>query len=287
MTAGGTVLVTGATGRVGGQVLAQLTARGVPVRAMTRDPARAAFPDGVDVVAGSPSDAAAVAAALDGVEGVFLVLVGDVVEQARGFAAGLAASTGGVLRRVVLLSSLSVLHPVAHSIRDAHCEAECVISKIVSETTFLRPGPFHSNSFWWAESVRGTGTVRCLVGNRPGAPIDPADVAEIGVRALTETGHAGASYELTGPHLLTSGDQTRIIGAAIGRVVGFETATHDEAVAAFSAAGSAPDVAAGNVTALRSRQVPWGRATDTAATLLGRPPRSFRVWAAENASVFS
>lgn len=286
MTAG-TVLVTGATGRVGGQVLAQLTARGVPVRAMTRDPARAAFPDGVDVVAGGPGDAAAVAAALDGVEAVFLVLVGDVVEQVRGFAEGVAAAAGGGPRRVVLLSSSSVLHPVAHRIGDEHREAERVISTIAPETTFLRPGPFHSNSFWWAGSIRSTGSVRCLVGNRAGAPIDPADVAEIGVRALTESGHAGAAYELTGPHLLTSGDQTRIIGAAVGRVIGFETATHDEAVAAFTAAGSEPDVAAGNLTALRSRQVPWGRATDTATTLLGRAPRSFRAWVADHAAVFS
>ncbi|MGP4020945.1 NAD(P)H-binding protein [Saccharopolyspora sp. 5N708] len=277
-------LVTGATGRVGGRVLARLVERGLPVRALTRNPGRARLPAAVEVAAGAPGDADAVAAALTGVTAAFVVLVGDVERQAREFAA--ATKAAGAPRRLVLLSSSSVLHPVRHRIGDEHREAEEVLSGVVEEWTCLRPGPFHSNALWWAKSIRETGEVRCLIGNRPGSPIDPDDVAAIAVRALTEPGHAGQAYPLTGPQVLTSGDQVRILARATGRPIEFEVASEDEAVATFAAVGGDRAVAEGNVAALRSRQVPWGWPTGVTEQLLGRPARSFHSWAADNVAAF-
>jgi len=233
---------------------------------------------------GSPGDTAAVTAALDGVDAVFLVLVGDVETEVRGFTAALSAAAAPP--RVVLLSSSSVVHPVPHRIAEEHRAAETAVAAATARWTFLRPGPFHSNALWWTGSVRGTGTVRCLVGNRPGAPIDPDDVAAVAVRALTEDGHDGLAYELTGPQTLTSGDQVRILARAAGRPIRFEVAAAEQAVAVFTAAGSDPVAAEGNVAALRSREVPWGRPNGTAERLLGRPPRPFHAWAAEHAAAF-
>ncbi|OLR89593.1 NAD(P)H-binding protein [Actinokineospora bangkokensis] len=277
------ILVTGATGTVGGGVLTRLLERGERVRALTRNP-DAALPEGVEVAVGAPRDTAAVTAALDGVDAVFLVLVGDVEAEVRGFTAALAA----VRRppRVVLLSSLSVLHPVPHRIAEEHRAAEAAVAAATERWTFLRPGPFHSNALWWSGSVRGTGTVRCLVGNRPGAPIDPGDVAAVAVAALTEEGHTGHAYDLTGPQVLTSGDQARILARAAGRPIAFEVAPAEQAVAVFASAGGDRAVAEGNVAALRSREVPWGYPTGTAERLLGRPARTFHAWAAEHAAAF-
>ncbi|MGQ0840963.1 NAD(P)H-binding protein [Actinokineospora sp.] len=278
------ILVTGATGKVGGRVLARLVARGLPVRALTRDPAKAEFPAGVEVATGSPADTDAMTAALDGVDAVFAVLVGDVAAQVGGFAAAVEAAD---TRRVVLLSSSAVNHPVRHRIGDEHRAAEVALAAVAQEWTFLRPGPFHSNALWWVRSVRESGTVRCLVGNRPGAPIDPDDVAAVAVRALTEDGHAGMAYELTGPQVLTSGDQVRILARTAGRAIGFEVATEAQAVDTFAAIGGDRVVAEGNVAALRSRSVPWGRVDTTAERLLGRAPRRFHDWADEHRAVFA
>ncbi len=279
------ILVTGATGRVGGRVLARLAEAGAPARALTRDPSRASFPDGVETAVGSPGDTAAAAAALRGATAVFLVLVGDVATEVRGFAAAVRGLDAPP--RIVLLSSSSVLHPVRHRIGDEHAEAEAAVAVLGPEWTFLRPGPFHSNALWWAGSIRQTGAVRCLVGNRPGAPIDPDDVAAIAVSALTEPGHAGLAHDLTGPQTLTSGDQVRVLSRVVGRPIGFAVATEEQAVEAFARAGGDRAAAAGNIAALRSRLVPWAVPNGAARRLLGREPRRFHDWAAANAAAFS
>lgn len=215
---------------------------------------------------------------------MFVVLVGDVEAQAHQLAA--AARAAHDLRRVVLLSSSSVLHPVRHRIAAEHRIAEEVLGEAVTEWTFLRPGPFHSNALWWSKSIRDTGTARCLVGNRAGAPIDPGDVAAVAVAALTEDGHNGKAYELTGGQVLTSGDQVRIIAAVTGRKLNFEVASEEEAVDVFTAICGDREIAAANVAALRSALTPWARPVSTVCQLLGRPPRTFRAWAIENAAAF-
>lgn len=278
------ILVTGATGKVGRHVVTGLLNRGHRVRALSRNPRRAAVPIGVEVVAGSPSDAESCAKALEGVHTAFVILVGDVETQAKEFAAALKRMTSRC--RLVLLSSASVLHPLPHRISEEHRRAEELLSGTSTEWTFLRPGPFHSNALWWANSIRSSGRARCLVGNQPGAPIDPADVAAVAVRALTEDGHLNAAYQLTGAQVLTSAEQVRIIAEVIGQPVEFEVATKKETVATFTALGGDRRNAEANAVALRSSKVPWARPVHTAATLLGRPPRSFRSWAAEHAALF-
>lgn len=278
------ILVTGATGKVGRHVVTGLLAQGHRVRALSRTPRAAALPAGVEVVAGSPADAESCAAALAGAHAAFVVLAGDVATQAREFAAAVKAAGGGC--RVVLLSSASVLHPLRHRIGDEHRQAEELLSGAAGEWAFLRPGPFHSNALWWASSIRDSGRARCLVGNQPGASIDPADVAAIGILALTGAGQPGATYQLTGAQVLTSAEQVQIIAEVIGRHIEFEVVTTKEAVATFTALGGDPDAAAANVAALRSPQVPWARPVRSAAELLGRPPRSFRSWVAEHAARF-
>ena len=278
------ILVLGATGKVGRSVVDELVARGRPVRAVSRRPDTAGLPPAVEVREGSPQDVTALTAALDGVDAAFVVLVGDVEAQACGVAA--AASVVGQLKRLVLLSSASVVHPVAHRIGEEHRVAEDVLSQVVPTVTRLRPGPFHSNSLWWAHAIRDTGRVRCLVGNQPVAPVDPADVAAVGVAALTTDGHAGRAYELTGPQVLTSADQVRVLEEVLGRPIGFDVATQEQAVGVFSAITGDPVTAAGNVRALHSPQVPWARVSPLGTEILGRRLRTYREWATAHRDLF-
>ncbi|MCE7081124.1 SDR family oxidoreductase [Streptomyces sp. ST2-7A] len=277
------LLVTGATGKVGRHVVRGLVGQGVPLRALSRRPDRARLPAGVEVAAGSPEDTASVAAALADVDRAFVVLVGDVEAQARGFAAAARSATG--LRHVVLLSSSAACHPVPHRIRDEHIAAEGIIRAAVPSTAVLRPGPFHSNSLWWAGQIKETGRARCLVGDNPGAPVDPADVAAVGVAALSPE-HGGRVHELTGPEVLTSGKQVAMLGGLLGRPLDFEVATEEEAVATFTAITGDRPTAEGNVRALHSPEVPWNRVLPTVAEVLGRPARPYLSWATEHIGAF-
>jgi uncharacterized protein YbjT (DUF2867 family) len=278
------ILVVGGTGKVGRHVVTGLVARDESVRVLSRRPDSAGMPAPVEVVAGSPAEPASVAAALEGVDRAFVTIVGDVETQARSVAEGVRVA-GGV-KRVVLMSSSAVRHPVRHRIADEHRAAEEILRDVAPEVTVLRPGPFHSNALWWAPSIRSAGHVRCSIGNQPGAPIDPADVAAVGIVALLGAGHAGKVHELTGPEVLTSADQTEILSRVLGRPLTFDVAPEEETVARFAAITGDRPAAEGNVRALRSPEVPWRRANSAVAELTGRPARRFEDWAADNAALF-
>lgn len=286
------ILVSGATGKVGRQVVRQLLDRdhagaGHGIRALSRDPANADLPGGVDIVVGDPADRESLRKALAGVEAVFVVLVGDVETQAREFAAAVREAAGE-LRRVVLLSSSSVRHPVRHRIGDEHRVAEDLFMEAARDTslTVLRPGPFHSNALWWSASIRGQGFARCLVDNGPTVPVDPLDIAAVAVRVLAGDGPVNPVLEITGGEVLTSADQVRILAEVTGRPIRFEVATRAEAVEAFTAVGGDRVAAETNVAALHSPLVPWAVPVDTIARLLGRPPRDFRSWAVDHVALF-
>ncbi|MFF4173840.1 NAD(P)H-binding protein [Streptomyces sp. NPDC001744] len=276
-------LVTGATGKVGREAVDQLLALGLPVRALSRSPEEANLPGGVDVVAGSPADPASLTAAFDGVTAALVVLSGDVGGEAAHVAA--AARAAGT-SRIVLLSSAGIEHPVPHGIAEEHRAAEVVIEGSGVPWTFLRPGPFHANTSWWIRTVRESGSVRCWIGNNPGAPIDEYDIASAAVVALTRDGHLGKSYLLTGPETLTSEEQARILGGVLGRELEFSVAPPEEVVDVFAGITGDRPAAESNVAALRSPEVPWARPTGAVRDLTGRDPRPYRRWAAENAALF-
>ncbi|WP_017604183.1 SDR family oxidoreductase [Nocardiopsis alkaliphila] len=283
------ILVLGATGTVGRPVVEELVEQGHRVRALSRTPEHAGLPEKVEVLQGSVSEGARVVAALEGVRSVFVILSGDVAGQAAALAEAVAGSAPvreGCLEHIVLLSSASVLHPLEHGIADDHRRAEEAVRDIGVPWTFLRPGPFHSNSTWWAEGIRETGVARCLIGNQPGAPIDESDIAAAAVTVLTGEGHGGRSYELTGPEVITSAEQVAVIGDVLDRDLGFEVAPPERVVDVFTSITGDREAAITNVRALHSPQVPWAQAKDTVERLTGRPPRAFREWVRDNAGLF-
>ncbi|MET8675610.1 NAD(P)H-binding protein [Streptomyces albidoflavus] len=276
-------LVTGATGKVGRETVDQLLELGHRVRALSRAPEEAALPQEVEVVAGSPADPASLRAAFAGVSAALVVLSGDVGGEAAQVAdAARAAGT----ERLVLLSSGGIEHPLPHGIAHEHRAAETAIEGSGVPWTFLRPGPFHANTSWWISTVRDAGAVRCWIGNNPGAPIDEYDIASAAVVALTEDGHLGKSYLLTGPQTLTSQEQARILGEVLGRDLKFSVAPPDEVVEVFTGITGDRAAAESNVAALHSPEVPWARPTRWVRDLTGREPRTYRQWAVENAALF-
>jgi uncharacterized protein YbjT (DUF2867 family) len=278
------IVVTGATGTVG-RVVARLLARDHPVRLFVRSPDTAGTLDGrVEVVRGQYDDRDALRRALEGARAAFLVTNHPTEpDDARFAEAGAAVG----LRHVVKLSGFSVGDPEADDfITRRQQENEEIIRASGLDWTFLRPRAFMSNTLSWAASVRNEGIVRALHGGAGHSVIDPRDVAEAAVRALTEPGHAGRAYALTGPEAITAAEQAEQLGKVLGRPLEFRELTVDQAresllhryppVLAEALLRSAEHLAAG-----RKAHV-----TRTFEELVGREPASFGQWAADHRTAF-
>jgi uncharacterized protein YbjT (DUF2867 family) len=271
------ILVTGATGRVGGQVAAQLTAAGVPVRALIR----AAAPPGVEAVHGDLTDPSTVEAAAKGVDAVFLVFPTLRADRA---APEVVAALTRDARHVVYLSAAGA-DPAAGGILGSHGRLERLLERSGVAWTFLRPSGFAANTLLWADQVRTGDVVRWFHGAATRSPIHERDIAAVGVRALTEDGHAGARYHITGPERLTQVQQVAAIGEAIGRPLRFEQLPPD--VARDTLFPGTPPELADSIIAAHGAMVRHPEpVTDTVAALLGRPALTYRRWTLDHAVDF-
>ncbi|MGA5820687.1 NmrA family NAD(P)-binding protein [Kitasatospora sp. NPDC094028] len=275
----GDILVIGAGGSVGRHVVAELARGGHTVRALVRDPDRTI--EGAESVAGDLSDPAGIRAALPGVERVYLMWPGLPGIDPRPVVEAIAEHA----ERVVYLST-----DVADLADDEpptifHQEIERLIRNSPLDWTFVRAIDFAGNMLGWADQIR-QGVVRWPYGQARRSLIDERDIAAVAVRALTEDGHAGAKYLITGPESLSHAELAHIIGEEAGIEVRFEDLPPEVAREQLTAAW-------GNAAFVDSRLRAWEsfthspeRVTDTVERVLGRPARSFRTWARDNAASF-
>jgi uncharacterized protein YbjT (DUF2867 family) len=272
-----TVLVIGATGHVGSHVVRQLLARDVHVRALTRTPGRARLPDGVEVIAGDLTDLPTITA-----DAAFLLWPSHDPSGAAPVVERLAGQTD----RIVYLSAMAVSddRPVEQNGVWGAVEAAIERSR-VPEWTFLRAGGFATNTLEWAPQVR-TGTVRWPYGEAARSLIHERDIATVAVRALTEDGHAGARYVLTGPASITQAEQVRLIGEAIGHPVTWEEEPPDEARRRLSELWGNPTFAEHALDYWASLVKEPEPTTDTVEAVAGRPATPFAEWARDHADDF-
>jgi uncharacterized protein YbjT (DUF2867 family) len=155
------------------------------------------------------------------------------------------------------------------------------------EWTFLRPRAFTSNCLGWAYSIRREGVVRALYGSSANAVVDPRDVAEAAIRALTEEGHAGHAYTLTGPEAISAREQVATLAELLGAPLRFEELTPDEARAALLR--RYPEAVADALLDSSARQRDGAKSlvTDAAERLLGRPAGTFAQWAKDHLDAFT
>jgi uncharacterized protein YbjT (DUF2867 family) len=275
------ILVTGATGNIGNALLKELRASGAgPLRGLTRDTARAGFPAGVEAVEGDFARVASLGPALDGARSLFLLSrMGpdtDILDVAR---------RAGV-EHVVLVSSITVqTHPHL-----GPAEENLAVERLLKDSgmawTILRPTQFASNALWWADAIRDRETIRVPYADVGLPAVHPADIAAVARAALTEPGHEGRTYALTGPERITPRQQAEAIATELGRDVPFAEISREEAhrdMAAFlgeEAASAVLDLMGGDVNdeLLTVR--------DGVERITGRPAGTFRQWAAENAAAF-
>ncbi|GAA4196125.1 NAD(P)H-binding protein [Streptosporangium oxazolinicum] len=270
-----TFLVTGATGRAGRHVVDHLLRTGRRVRALTRDPARADLPESVEVVRGDLTDPGTLGPAFEGVEGVHLLTVGgdDYATLRTGPELAALAEKAGV-RRVALLWNGQV-----GPVEEAFAASDL-------EWTSLRPVDFMSNTLAWAPAIRAEGEVREPFADVPGGVVDEADVGAVSAAVLVRGGHAGRTYVLTGPQVLSRRRRLAAIAEATGRPLRLVELTEQEARRGWREAGHAEEL----VELLASWQgnpPPESISISPAVReITGREPRSFEEWAVAHAAHF-
>ncbi|TQN30196.1 uncharacterized protein YbjT (DUF2867 family) [Haloactinospora alba] len=282
MAARGKILVTGATGNVGHHIVSQLRARGTDFRVLTRDPASAALPDGVEAVGGDLASPQALEPALEGVDTVFLLWPFPSADGVEALIDTIARHA----RRVVYFSAMGAPGEPEPETPGVWGRIERAIRDAGLEWTFLRVGGLAVNTLGWADDIRRYGAVRWSYGGAGRSLVHERDVADVAVLALTEEGHTGSTYNLTGPEVLTQAEQARTIGEAIGSPVRWEELSREETRQRFLAHVGDPGFAEQALDTWAAMVDNPEPVTADVAEVTGRPARTFREWAVDHAEDF-
>lgn len=277
------IVVSGASGNIGGHVVRELVRRGAKVRALSRDPSKLRA-HGHEVAKADFLEPSTLEAAFAGAEKVFLVAEARDLPRASAHAA-LAAKRAGV-RHVVMVSSGTILMKPEPTIGRWHREAEEATRAAGVAWTFLRPDNFASNTLRWAGMIRAQSAVFAPAGGKS-APIDPRDIGDVAVAALTGQGHEGKTYVLTGPALMTAAEQVETIGSALDKPVRFVAVPVEGARAGMLKAGM-DEVLADAILELviAGSDGREERLTSTIRDVAGHEARTFSDWVRDHLHAF-
>jgi len=282
-----TILVTGATGTIGRNVVEQLVKRGASVRALVRDPAKADFPSGVDVVKGDLLDVDSLRSAFSGVSTLFLLNAVAPDEFTQALIALNAAREAGIDRLVYL----SVIHSDVY-VNVPHFAGkygiERMIEKMGFSATILRPAYFISNDVTVKDVVLGYGVYPMPIGAKGLAMVDVRDIGEIAAIELIHRKNATRPLpleriNLVGPDTLTGPDVAAIWSDVLQRPVAYggdDTAAFEQNLRNFMPGWMAYDMRLMSERFLSDGMVPEAGDVARLTAMLGRPLRSYREFAA-------
>jgi uncharacterized protein YbjT (DUF2867 family) len=279
------ILVTGATGNVGGEVVSALRSAGAPVRALVRSDAQAdAFKAaGVEPVRGDLNEPASLAAALSGARAVFLLPgyndMAGVLDQARKAGVG----------HVVQLSGVSAGSGHTDNAVTAYMVAsEQAVTASGLSHTIIRPSAFMSNALRWADQLRTGDTVRAQFPDVAAAVLDPADLGAVAAAALLHPErHAGRVLLPTGPEALRPAQQIAILASALKRELSCEPLTDEQTRAQMVADGTPEKYIAAFFDFYVAGAIDESPVRPVVEEVTGRPPRTFSDWAAAHAAEFA
>lgn len=281
------ILVTGATGKVGREVVRQLASTGVPVRALVRDPVAASVIrlPGVEIVTGDLARRETLGPALAGIERVFLLTPAD--RDMLTYDGNVAdASVAAGVKRIVKVS-VAGGPDSGTQIGRWHWSGEKKVESTGLDFTFLRPNLYMQQALVYARSIAMAGTFSAPLGTGAVALVDARDVAAVAVRALTEAGHSRQIYDLTGPEAITFDEMADAIGEATGRSVSYVHVAPEFALKQMLSDGVPRWLADDMLVLFASFREGYGAAvSDTVERVTGRPAGTFRQFAADYASVF-
>ncbi|MFG1794354.1 NAD(P)H-binding protein [Nocardia sp. NPDC049149] len=274
------ILVTGATGTIGGELVTALSAAGTPARGLVRNPAKATMPPGIDAVTGDLNRPESLAEALDGVHALFLLPGYD--NQAE--LLDLAKKAG--LHRVVLLSSpAAALEDMDNAVSRYMTLSERAVRESDLTWTILRPRTFMSNALRWLPQLADGDEVRVQFPDVRVGAIDPADIAAVAAQAL-EGGFDGRVLELTGPYALRPADQIAVLAEVLDRPLVARGLSTEETKAELAAAMPQHYVDA-FLSFFADGTLDEATLHPTVREVTGRGPHTFDQWARTHAAAFA
>ncbi len=281
------LLVFGARGHIGSELVAILASKGVPATAITRNPERAPQLPGIRWVKADLGEPSSLAPVVVDVDGMFL-LTANGADLARLQTNAIEAARRAGVPHVVKLSALGASDHSRSPIGRAHHEAETALIASGLPWTILRPHVFMQNLLDQASTIAREGRFYAASGDGKIPFIDARDIAAVAAATLTEPGHEGQKYVLTGPEALSYHDLASTLSDVLGHRVEYVADTLEEARERMVRAG-APSWSVEGALALAAYQRAGGPTAvvhDTVQRILGRPPRSFAVFARDHVAAF-
>lgn len=281
------ILVTGGTGAIGGELLRLLSQAGIPARALARNPDKGQKLPGITWIAGDLSKPETLPPAFEGVDKLFLLThyYEDMIELQHN--AIVAARAAGVAHVVKVSAFAATAHSKAPIGRWQY-QVEQELKESGMEWTILQPHHFMQNLLDQLDYITKEGKVYAASGDGLIPYVDLRDVAAVAFVTLTQPGHQGQTYVVTGGEALSYRTASQVIGEAIDRPIVFVDESQDQARARRIREGLPPKVME-SALAIAAYQRAGGKTvtiTTTVADLTGRPPRTFSAFAHEHADLF-
>lgn len=271
------VLVTGATGTVGGHIVEQLFSIGVEVRALSRTPQNSSFLPEVQIVAGDLNNPDTLQVHLQTVDSLFLITQSEQTEAR--FLAN---------QRIIQMAKEANVKKIVALMDYEGNPIENIIQESGMDWTILRPTEFMKNAlYFWAESIQKEGVVRTGFPDALSVRIHEEDIAAVAVKALTEEGHHGKIYTLTGPQSLSNKSMVTQISEIIGKPIELVELSEEQVRQNSKNQGYDDEFIEHFLIGL-AKNPPKSAYTvlPTVEQVTGKPARTFAQWVTENKHYF-
>jgi uncharacterized protein YbjT (DUF2867 family) len=283
------ILVVGATGTNGREVVGRLADAGQAVRALVRNPAKAGELNrpNVELVAGDLGNPSSLDAAMAGVDRAFFLAPVDqrYVAWFRNF---LDAAKRAGKPHVVKFSGMGASTDSPSELMRQHAETDAALAASGLPYTILQPNSFYQNMLWSVATIKDQGAFYLPVGEARQSLVDVRDIAAVAVAVLRGSGHEGQTYEITGPESLSYHDVAAKLSAALGKPVNYVPVPPEAALESMLKSGM-PEWNARAVTDLYGAFATgaYARTTDTAGRLSGKAPIPFEQFVRDFAAAFA
>jgi uncharacterized protein YbjT (DUF2867 family) len=282
------ILITGATGNNGKELIRQLTAMGQRVRALVRKPAEAAKLDGpnLEVATGDFEHPETLEAALQGVEKAFLLtpVAERFVQWQKDF---IEAAQRAKIRHLVKFSGMGADPHTASELLRLHAETDNLLRRSGVPFTILQPNSFYQNMLWSANTIKAQGVFYLPFKDAAQSTVDIRDISAVAAMVLTTSGHEGKAYVITGPAALTYQQVAEKLSSILDRKIQYVDVKISAAADGMRKSG----MPGWNVRVLSDLNAYFAtgaaaNVTDAIPTLLGRPATSFEQFVKDYRAAF-
>jgi len=278
------ILITGATGTTGSEIVRQLAGRDIKVRAMVRDPSKVGNWGDVEVVTADFDKPDTIRTALKGVERVYLVTPpGENMKRRQLDFIDIAVKSG--VKRIVRLSVIGA-GDADRILLNEHNKLDEKLINSGLDYVILRPNFFMQNLFAVSDTIRENGVIHYPAGEAKVSMVDVRDIASVAVEALVTDDYLGRSLDITGPEAITFTEVAEHIGYVDGKDVKFVDVPPDKAIKAMIDSGMTEWMAKGLVDLFDGYKMGIGdKVTDTVREITGEEPISFRQFVIDHGSM--